>query len=117
MRSSRNKQFYQEGQEGQEEWGAWGSVPNNLASQEVPETDRALEIKLIWHSSVLDTITTTDQPVVTIGDEPKTQGVGSAKELRAMRHRSAEPWFAGAVVPYRRLAESAGCDLRHQYSR
>lgn len=59
----------------------WGSVPNNLASDGVPENERALEIKLLWRDTILDTVAVTDQPVVTIGDERKTAGFGPFQKL------------------------------------
>ena len=58
------------------------AVPNNLASASVPDTDRTLEIKVIWGSSVLDSITTTKVPLVTIGEQTKTSMPFLGKVLR-----------------------------------
>lgn len=63
-------------------YGAWGSVPNNLASESVSESERSLEIKVIWGDTVLDTITVHDQPTVTMGDEAKSQGFGPFKKFK-----------------------------------
>lgn len=61
---------------------AWGSVPNNLASDGVPDTERALEIKALWGgTTVLDTVNVTDKPVVTIGDEKKIAGWGPWQQV------------------------------------
>lgn len=57
-------------------YGAWGSAPNNLASQSVPDTDRQLEIKVIWGSSILETFNEYDKPAVTMGDRATTKGWG-----------------------------------------
>lgn len=57
-------------------YGAWGAVPNNLASEGVPDGERALEIKTLWGSSVLDTLTVHDKPRITLGDERKIAGWG-----------------------------------------
>ncbi|MFO0728670.1 MAG: AgmX/PglI C-terminal domain-containing protein [Myxococcota bacterium] len=62
--------------------GAWGSVPNNLASDGVPETERALEVKTIWGNTVLDTSTFTLQRYVTMGDEPLLTGAVIKKLVR-----------------------------------
>ncbi len=67
-------------------WGyhpGWSppTVPNNLASASVPDNERALEIKLIWGSSVLDTVTVTDQPKVTLGDERRVAGFGPLQRV------------------------------------
>lgn len=59
----------------------WGSVPNNLASDGVPESERSLEIKTLWGNSVLDTLNVVDKPVVTLGDERKTTGWGPFQQL------------------------------------
>jgi len=58
------------------QYGAWGSAPNNLASESVPPKERVLEIKLIWHGSVLETLNFTDQNIVTMGDKARTAGWG-----------------------------------------
>lgn len=60
---------------------AWGSVPNNLASEGVPDTERQLEIKTLWGSSVLETINAYDTPVITMGDERKVSGWGPLQRL------------------------------------
>lgn len=59
----------------------WGAAPNNLASDGVPESERALEVKLLWGTTVVDSINTQDKPVVTIGDERKTAGWGPFEKL------------------------------------
>lgn len=62
-------------------WVPPPSVPNNLASADVPDDERALELKLIWGSSVLDTVTATDQAKLTLGDERKVSGFGPFQKL------------------------------------
>lgn len=59
----------------------WGSAPNNLASDGVPESERALEVKLLWGNTVVDSMNTSDKPVVTMGDERKTTGWGPFEKL------------------------------------
>lgn len=59
----------------------WGAAPNNLASDNVPDSERALEIKTIWGDSVIDSLTVTTQPVVTLGDERKVTGVGPFQKV------------------------------------
>jgi TonB family protein len=54
----------------------FGAQPNNLASDNVPDTERALEIKTIWGNSVIDTISATTKPTITMGDERKVTGFG-----------------------------------------
>lgn len=63
-------------------YGAWGSAPNNLASESVSESERALEIKVIWGDCVLDTITVHDQPMVTMGDEVGHVGFGPFRRFK-----------------------------------
>ncbi|MBI4818076.1 MAG: AgmX/PglI C-terminal domain-containing protein [Deltaproteobacteria bacterium] len=60
---------------------AWGSAPNNLASRDVPERERALEIKQIWGATVVDTVSVQTQPIVTLGDEPRSVGVGPFRKV------------------------------------
>lgn len=62
--------------------GAWGTVPNNLASEGVPENERALELKLVWGDSVLRTLNVTDEPLVTMGDQELVVGWGPFKQLK-----------------------------------
>ncbi|MEL6189694.1 MAG: hypothetical protein AAFU79_34155, partial [Myxococcota bacterium] len=62
-------------------WVPPPSVPNNLASSGVPEDERALEVKLIWGNSVLETVTATDQPQVTLGDEQRVSGLGPLQRI------------------------------------
>lgn len=62
--------------------GAWGTVPNNLASEGVPENERALELKLVWGDSVLRTVNVTDEPLVTMGDQELVVGWGPFKQLK-----------------------------------
>lgn len=60
----------------------WGSVPSNLASDGVPENERALEVKTIWgKSTVLETLNVTDQQEVTMGDERKVSGWGPFQQV------------------------------------
>jgi hypothetical protein len=61
--------------------GAWGTVPNNLASEGVSDSERALEIKVVWGNTVVDTLNVFNKPVVTMGDEPKIEGYGPFKQL------------------------------------
>lgn len=62
---------------------AWGRVPSNLAHRGVGPHERALEIKVLWGSSVLDTVNVDAQPAVTIGDAARTRGWGPFKALVA----------------------------------
>jgi pSer/pThr/pTyr-binding forkhead associated (FHA) protein len=59
----------------------WGSSPNNLASDGVPESERSLEVKLLWGNTIVDSINTHDKPTVTLGDERKTTGWGPLEKL------------------------------------
>lgn len=59
----------------------WGASPNNLASDNVPDTERALEIKTVWGDSVIDTLNVSTQPVVTLGDERKVTGFGPFQKV------------------------------------
>ncbi|MCB9654498.1 MAG: TonB family protein [Deltaproteobacteria bacterium] len=60
----------------------WGSVPSNLASESVPDSARALEIKTIWGlNTVIDTVTVTTTPRVTLGDERKVSGFGPFQKV------------------------------------
>ena len=61
------------------------AVPNNLASASVPDTERTLEIKVIWGSSVLDSITTTSVPEVTLGADKTTSLVNLDVPSRGLR--------------------------------
>jgi pSer/pThr/pTyr-binding forkhead associated (FHA) protein len=56
--------------------GAWGSAPNNLASDAVKPEDRVLELKLIWSSTVLETLNFETQKRITMGDKAQTKGLG-----------------------------------------
>jgi hypothetical protein len=61
----------------------WGSVPSNLASDQVPEEQRALEIKAVWGwSTVLDTVTVHDEPSVTAGDARTVTGWGPLQQVQ-----------------------------------
>lgn len=57
------------------------SVPSNLASSNVPDDERALEAKLLWGHTVLDTLNLTDKPSLTLGDEREVSGFGPAQKL------------------------------------
>ncbi len=59
----------------------WGSVPSNLASASVSDNARALEIKAMWGQTVLDTVSVTDRPVVTMGDERRVSGFGPFQKI------------------------------------
>lgn len=59
----------------------WGSAPNNLASDGVPESERSLEVKLLWGNTIVDSLNTHDKPTVTLGDERKTTGWGPWEKL------------------------------------
>lgn len=61
--------------------GPWGSAPNNLASEGTPESERALEIKLVWGNSVVETLNETNKPVISMGDELKVVGWGPLKRV------------------------------------
>ncbi len=61
---------------------SWGSVPNNLASEGVPDTERAIEVKALWGgTTVIDTVTETEKPNITIGDERKISGWGPLQKV------------------------------------
>lgn len=66
-------------------YAAWmpPQVPNNLASAQVPEDQRAMEVKLIWGGgTVLDTLNLTEAPVLTMGDERKVTGFGPLQRIQ-----------------------------------
>lgn len=86
---------------------AWGSVPNNLASEGVPDTERQLEIKTLWGSSVLETINAYDNPVITMGDERKVSGWGP---LQRLVHCDIEIPSQGLPTPTYVVAEGTGRD-------
>ncbi len=86
---------------------AWGSVPNNLASEGVPDTDRELEIKTLWGSSVLETITAFDTQVITMGDERNISGWGP---LQKLVHCDIEIPSKGLPTPTYVVAEGTGRD-------
>lgn len=86
---------------------AWGSVPNNLASEGVPDTDRELEIKTLWGSSVLETINAFDTQVITMGDERKVLGWGPVQRLV---HCDIEIPSKGLPTPTFVVAEGTGRD-------
>ena len=56
-------------------------VPSNLASASVPSHQRALEVKLIWGKTVLDTVTATEAQTVTLGDEHRVAGYGPLQRI------------------------------------
>ena len=60
---------------------AWGTVPNNLASKAVSDTERELEVKTLWGSTVLDTINAFGQSKVTMGDERRVTGWGPFQKV------------------------------------
>lgn len=55
--------------------------PSNLAHRDTPETERALEIKTFWGTTVLDTLTVTTEPVVSMGDERLISGWGPFQKV------------------------------------
>src|SRR5262249_42282237 len=60
----------------------WSQVPNNLASDGVPETERALEVKTLWGTNtVIDTINVYDKLIVTMGDERRATGWGPFQKI------------------------------------
>ena len=62
-------------------WAPPPTVPNNLAGAGVSEDERSLEIKLIWGNSVLETVTATDAPKITMGDERRVKGFGPLQSV------------------------------------
>ena len=86
---------------------AWGAVPNNLASEGVPDTERELEIKTLWGSTVLESVTAFDQPQITMGDERKVTGFGPFQKFV---HCDIEIPSKGLPVPTYALAEAQGRD-------
>ncbi|MGF1510127.1 MAG: AgmX/PglI C-terminal domain-containing protein [Myxococcota bacterium] len=62
---------------------AWGRVPSNLASDQVREEDRSLEVKAIWgDDTVLDTVTVHDAATVTAGDATTVKGWGPFQKIQ-----------------------------------
>ena len=59
----------------------WGTVPNNLASESVPATDRMLEIRTVWGTNVLETLSIDGQSNVTLGDERQVVGWGPFQRI------------------------------------
>lgn len=51
-------------------------VSADVVPEALPDTDRALEITLAWGDTVLETLSVTKQPVVTLGDKPHRDGWG-----------------------------------------
>ncbi len=51
-------------------------VSADVVTEAVPDQDRALELTLAWGDTVLETLSVTDQPVVTLGDQPHREGWG-----------------------------------------
>jgi hypothetical protein len=86
---------------------AWGSVPNNLASEGVPDAERELEIKTLWGSTVLESVNAFDKPSITMGDERKVSGFGPFQKFV---HCDIEIPSKGLPVPTYALAESQGRD-------
>ena len=84
---------------------AWGTVPNNLASKAVPDTERQLEVKTLWGSTVLDTINAYGQPRVTMGDERRVTGFGP---FQRVHHADIEVPSRGLPSATWVLAEAAG---------
>ena len=72
----------------------WGSVPNNLASENVPDSERVLEVRTVWGTNVLDTFTSRiyekarfgrfraiNKPAITVGDERRVVGWGPFQRI------------------------------------
>jgi TonB family protein len=88
------------------EQNPWGSVPNNLASEGVSDTERALEVKALWGgTTVLDTLAVTNEPTLTIGDEKKVAGWGPFQHVV---HCDIEVPSKGLPAATYVLAESLG---------
>lgn len=85
----------------------WGTVPNNLASDAVPETDRELEIRTVWGTNVLDSFAVTDQPTVTIGDDRRVAGWGPFQRIETCDIQVPAEGLPSKAHP---LAESLGGD-------
>ncbi len=61
---------------------SWGAVPNNLASSQVPEDQRSLEVKVVWNDdTVLETLAVDDAAEVSMGDERKVTGWGPFRKI------------------------------------
>ncbi|MEM6366798.1 MAG: AgmX/PglI C-terminal domain-containing protein [Myxococcota bacterium] len=57
-------------------------VESNLASDDVAETDRALEIKALWGgNTVLDSVSAFDQPRLSAGDARQVKGWGPFQKI------------------------------------
>ena len=84
---------------------AWGVVVNNIATDEVPESDRVLEVRTLWGNTVLDTVTASDKPTVTMGDERKVAGWGPFQKILRCDIEVPSKGFQYATFP---LAESLG---------
>ncbi|MCK6552533.1 AgmX/PglI C-terminal domain-containing protein, partial [Myxococcota bacterium] len=90
-------------------YSPWGSVPNNLASDGVPESERALEIKLVWGNTVVDSVNATNEPVVTTGDERKTTGWGPFQKLVRCDLEVPSKGLPSATFPLAQSISPAGC--------
>ncbi len=87
----------------------WGSIPNNLASEGVSDGERALEIKALWGgTTVLDSISVTEQPVVTIGDERRVQGWGPMQKVLRCDIEVPSKGLPGATFALAEMVGSAG---------
>lgn len=90
-----------------QQFDPWGSVPNNLASEGVPDTERELEVKTLWGESVLETVTVFDTPAITMGDERKVSGWGP---FQRFVHADIEIPSKGLPSTTTVLAENPGRD-------
>lgn len=85
----------------------WGTVPSNLASDGTPDTERSLEVKMLWGNSVIEAVTVTDKPTITLGDERKISGWGP---LQKVQRCDIEAPSRGLPAKSYVLAESLGAD-------
>jgi FHA domain-containing protein len=88
----------------------WGAVPNNLASDGVPETERALEIKTLWGANTcVDTINVYDKLIVTMGDERKTTGWGPFQKMVRCDVEVPSKGLPMTTFPFALLMSQTGC--------
>jgi hypothetical protein len=61
---------------------SWGTADSTLANDEVPESERFLEIKAMWGgNTVLDSVSTFDAATVSAGDARKVKGWGPFQKV------------------------------------
>jgi hypothetical protein len=88
----------------------WQQVPNNLASDGVPDTERALEIKTLWGANtVVDSLNTYDKLIVTMGDERRATGWGPFQKIVRCDVEVPSKGLPMPTFPFAVLMSQSGC--------